>query len=265
MVSVMPYIGGKHRLAKEIAVRLHAPGVDTLIEVFGGSAAVMLNAGFKKRVYNDIDSDIVNVFRMIADDGKCRSLIRRLECMPPSRAVFEECHNLAKCDDVERAARVLYKQLWSFGGKGSCGGFSVSVGDRWGIKEVARYSSLIHRLESFCGFFHETVIECMDYQNLISAYGQKSNLVLFCDPPYLGTERYYNAAGFNTWHHWNMAQMLNSVDAHVVLTYYDAPLLRGLYPESLWQWECVVATKNCQFRSGNKQKVNEFIISKRAM
>jgi DNA adenine methylase len=259
----MPYIGGKHRLSKEIAMRLHAPGVDTLVEVFGGSAAVMLNAGFNKRVYNDSDQNIVNVFRTIADTGKCRELLRKLHCMPPSRAIFEDCHHLEKCDDLERAARVLYRQLFAFGGKGTDGGFSVSVGDRWGIKEVARYQSLLVRLESFAEFFSKTLLECLDYQELIRCYGVKRNVVLFCDPPYVGTERYYRMDSFGQWHHWNLAQMLNNVSAHVVLTYYDVPMLRSLYPAASWTWEVVSATKNCQFSSGNKQKVDEYIISKK--
>jgi len=259
----MPYIGGKHRLAKEISRRLHATGVDTLVEVFGGSAAVMLSAGFNKRVYNDSDRDIVNAFRVLGDTEKCAAMVRMMQFMPPSRAIFDDCAANAVGGEVERAARTFYRQLWCFGGKGRDGGFSVSTGDRWGIKEVSRYAAWLKRADRFHAFFHGTMIECLDYQDCCSMYGSKANVVLFCDPPYVGTERYYRQA-FTNWDHWNLAQILNGCAAHVVLTYYDAPMLRDLYPTSLWKWEAVTATKNCQFRSGHKQKTDEFIISKRS-
>ena len=161
------------------------------------------------------------------------------------------------------AARTVDRQLLCVGGKGRDGGFSVSTGDRWGIKEVSRYAAWLKRADRFHAFFHGTMIECLDYQDCCSMYGSKANVVLFCDPPYVGTERYYRQA-FTKWDHWNLAQILNGCAAHVVLTYYDAPMLRDLYPASLWEWEAVTATKNCQFRSGHKQKTDEFIISKRS-
>jgi DNA adenine methylase len=64
---IVRYIGSKNRMAPLIAKRLHATGRDTMVDVFGGSAAVTLNAGFQKRIYNDIDGDLVNLFRVLAD------------------------------------------------------------------------------------------------------------------------------------------------------------------------------------------------------
>lgn len=263
MISLMPYIGGKHRMAKEIARRLRQPGIDCLVEVFAGSAAVMLNAGFAKRVYNDADDSIVNVFRVIADAQKCAALSNYLRMMPPSRTIFDGCGYPPKGEEIERAAKTLYRQVFCFGGKGRSGGFSVSVGNRLQIKEVGRYHSIIKRLDWFCEFFHSTLIESLDYQECVRIYGRKPNAVLFCDPPYVGTENYYRAGNFSAWDHWNLAQMLNDVKSHVVLTYYDDPKLRELYPESKWVWENIVVTKNSQFRNQNKPKVNEVIISKR--
>jgi len=250
-------------MARAIATRLRSTGIDTLVEVFGGSAAVMLNAGFQKRVYNDADNSIVNVFRVIADSQKCAALARHLTTMPPSRTIFDACDYPPKGEEIERAAKTLYRQVFCFGGKGRSGGFSVSISNRPEIKEISRYRGVIARLDRFTDFFHSTMIECLDYQECVRIYGRKTNAVLFCDPPYVGTENYYRAGSFADWDHWNLAQMLNNVPAHVVLTYYDDPKLRELYPESKWKWERVIVTKNCRFRNTNKPKVDEFIISKR--
>jgi DNA adenine methylase len=250
-------------MAREIATRLRQPGVDCLVEVFGGSAAVMLNAGFQKRVYNDADNSIVNVFRVIADQQKCAALVRYLDMMPPSRTIFNACDYPPQGNEIERAAKTLYRQIFCFGGKGRAGGFSVSIADRADIKEVSRYRGVIARMDQFVDFFHNTMIECLDYQECVRIYGRKENAVLFCDPPYVGTEKYYRVGSFGTWDHWNMAQMLNDVPAHVVLTYYDDPKLRELYPEAKWNWESVECTKNARNPRAAKQVVSEFIISKR--
>ncbi len=81
------YLGSKNRLAPVIAERLHATGRDTLVDVFGGSAAVTLNSGFRKRIYNDIDGDLVNLFRVLADPPLRQKLLKILRWQPLSRAV----------------------------------------------------------------------------------------------------------------------------------------------------------------------------------
>ncbi|MBM4165242.1 MAG: DNA adenine methylase, partial [Lentisphaerae bacterium] len=78
MISLIPYIGGKHRISGVVAGHLRASGCDTLVDVFGGSAAVTLNAGFTKRIYNDADGDLVNLFRVIADPATRAPLLHRL-------------------------------------------------------------------------------------------------------------------------------------------------------------------------------------------
>lgn len=271
MVSLMPYIGGKHRMAAEIAKRLHATGADTLVDVFGGSAAVTLNAGFSKRVYNDASGDLVCLFRVLADPGQRCALLRRLRWCPPSRRIFADDYEVYRRgalsfalvqDPVERARATLYRQLLSFGGKGRSGGFSVSLADRAQTKEVLRYRRVLRRLAVIGEYFRGTVIENLDYAECIRGYRARLNCVLFCDPPYIGTERYYSVP-FCAMDHQNLAGLVATCAAPVVLTYYDSPLLRTLYPETQWVWERVQVTKNCQMRHGNKPKTDEVIITRR--
>ena len=69
-ISFLKYIGAKHRIAPVIAKHLHATGRKVLVDVFGGSGAITMNAGFKKRIYNDIDGDLVNLFKVMAEMEK---------------------------------------------------------------------------------------------------------------------------------------------------------------------------------------------------
>ena len=270
MISLMPYIGGKHRMAKEISLRLHATGADTLVDVFGGSAAVTLNAGFSKRVYNDASADLANLFRIMSNPLQRLDLLERLKWTPVCRRLFLDDYAIYRHngfsfssveDPVERAKKTLYRALLSFGGKLRSGGFSASTGDRCGIKEVLRYQRVLLKLDSIGEFFRGTCIENLDYRDLINLWGQKTNCVLFCDPPYFGTENYYSQP-FGVADHVFLAQLLNTVPAPVVCTYYDVPEIRTLYPSSRWKWEKVVVTKNCQLVRGNKAKTDEYILSK---
>lgn len=271
MISIIPYIGGKHRMAKVIADRLHSTGADTLVDVFGGSAAVILNAGFSKRVYNDANDDLCNLFRVLAEPHLRKMLHDHLRWTPISRRIFltdyqsylSGCFSFRTVEDpIERARKTLYRHLLSWGGKMRSGGFSISTGDRHVIKEVKRYSGVLQRLDLIGDFFLGTVIECLDYQDAIKAYGGRHNVVLFCDPPYDGTEHYYSSR-FARADHVFLSHLLGESKAQVVITYYDTPLIRELYPEERWNWERIQATKNAQFRSGNSVKSDEYIITRK--
>ena len=66
MRNIVPWIGGKTLLAMKI-VSLFPEKVERYVEVFGGGASVLLSkeklAPFE--VYNDADSQIVNLFRCV--------------------------------------------------------------------------------------------------------------------------------------------------------------------------------------------------------
>ncbi|MDD5708897.1 MAG: DNA adenine methylase [Kiritimatiellae bacterium] len=275
MVSLMPYIGGKHRAAREIARRLHATGAELLVEVFGGSAAVMLNAGFTKRVYNDACADLAHLMRVLADPERNRQLKERLRWTPVCRRIFDDDYrgylaggfSFANIKDpIERARATLYRQLCRFGGKTRSGGFSISTSDlddcHPNIKEVQRLRSVLAKLEDFQEFFGGTAIENLDYQQCIALYGDRIKTVLFVDPPYDGTENYYSQR-FCRADHVFLAAQLAQCRAAVVATYYETPLIRELYPERDWTWERICVTRNCQWRGGKKPKCEEVILTKK--
>jgi DNA adenine methylase len=272
MISLMPYIGGKHRLASEIAQTLHSTGVDTVVDVFGGSGAILLNSGFRKRVYNDISSDLVTLFRVLSSPPKRGSLLKMLRWVPPSRRIFSDDYDVylrggfsfkSIANPVERARAVLYRQMFAFGGKSRSGGFACSTGGRPSIKEVGRYRSMLRRLVKIGEFFRETMIECLDYQDIVRRYGDKKNVVLFCDPPYIGTENYYSHR-FGAADHAILAHLLSCCQARAVCTYYDSDLIRKLYPSEKWEYRTCIATANSRAIRSTKKKMAELILKKKA-
>lgn len=272
--GLIPYVGGKHRLAHRLVDFCAVPPADTFIDVFGGSAAVTLAAGdrFGKLIYNDVDGDLVNLFRVISDPVTRVALFKLLRWLPPSRRIFEDDYRQyvaggfsfhAVADPVERARRTFYRHCFAFGGKVRSGGFAVSTGDRDRIKEVPRYRNTLRKLARIGGLFRKVIVENLHYSELIRIHGRRPDAVLFIDPPYHGSEDYYSRT-FSPGDHTFLASQLAAVPGRVVCTYYDTPAIRELYPEPLWTWHSVAATKNSAFTKGNKVTTTEHVIIKEA-
>lgn len=67
MDSFMKWIGGKKLLRNEIVSRFPDDKLDKYVEVFGGAGWVLFHKEkyAPKEVYNDINSNLVNLFRMM--------------------------------------------------------------------------------------------------------------------------------------------------------------------------------------------------------
>lgn len=267
--NFIPYIGGKYKLRGMISARLHATGRTCLVDVFGGSGAVTLHSGFGKRVYNDINGDIVNLFRVMADDGQRRMLLRKLRWTPPSRQIFEDDYAVfrragfsfgpVECP-IERARMTFYRHIFCFGGKTRTGGFAVSTNDRKHIKEVYKYHNTLRHLSHYGKFFSNTVIENLDFSDLIEKYRDKEQVVFFVDPPYPGYAAYYSH-NLSVNQHRQLADSLTEASAAAVCTFYDHPLVRRLYPSGLWSYEVVNGVKN-SIRGGGQMMTDELILTK---
>lgn len=91
---VLRYHGGKFRL-REWVINFFPPH-DVYVEPFGGAASVLL-AKYPSRieVYNDLSSDVVNLFRVLREPCTANRLRELLELTPFSREEFMSCWELA--------------------------------------------------------------------------------------------------------------------------------------------------------------------------
>lgn len=72
-----------------------------------------------------------------------------------------------------------------------------------------------------------TVTAHVDFERLIRIYDGIDTL-FYCDPPYVGTEAYYNVA-FGEADHRRLAGLLRNIKGRFVLSYNDHPFVRELY------------------------------------
>jgi len=263
-------IGSKFRIMNHIKEALTDAGGDLLVDVFGGSGSVVMNAGFYKRVYNDADGDLVNFFRVLRDDDLRPALMRRLRWITMSREEFDEIdreyrkggRSFEHLDPVTRAFFTFYRSNYSYGGKMRDGGFSVSAQDRTFIKEAKTFRSRLKNLADIADHWRDTCLENLSYQEIVETYGKRPNAVLYCDPPYFGTERYYSRT-ITTADHVFLAEQLNNCQASAVVSYYWFETMPDLYPIGKWEHRPLEATKNC-LRTGEKRgKVTEYLLIKK--
>ena len=229
MRSIITYYGGKGYSWRRIIP--HFPPHHTYVEPFGGSAAVLLNKEPSPvEVYNDIDSNLVTIFRVLRDHPD--ELRRALELTPYSREEYVRCLGpLDGLDDVEKARRLIVRYRQTFGGKGQTAtpgrwSYAVAASSRGMADTVSRWLSTIDKvLPSVVERFRRVQIENLPWQEIIRRYDTPETL-FYCDPPYLLSTR-NGGVGYEhemtVEEHRELAEVLNSVKGHVVLSGYASP------------------------------------------
>ncbi|WP_373845439.1 DNA adenine methylase, partial [Clostridium sp.] len=73
------------------------------------------------------------------------------------------------------------------------------------------------------------VIENKDFQDLLKVYDKEEGLI-YLDPPYYGTERYYQVQ-FSKEDHMRLFECLKKVKGKFILSYNDCEFIRELYKD----------------------------------
>jgi len=229
MRSIITYYGGKGYSWRRIIP--HFPPHHTYVEPFGGAANVLLNKPPSPvEVYNDIDSNLVTIFRVLRD--RPDELRRALELTPYSREEYVRCLGpLDGLDDVEKARRLIVRYRQVFGGTGQTAtpgqwSYSVTFSCRGMSGVVSRWLSTIDAvLPAVVERFRRVQIENLPWQEIIRRYDTPETL-FYCDPPYMPSTR--NSHGEYAYEmtveeHQELAEALHSVKGHVVLSGYASP------------------------------------------
>jgi len=230
--SPLVWLGGKHRLAKKIIMLM--PPHKVYVEPFGGAAHVLFTKPPSPvDVYNDLDSGLVNFFRVLRDPNSAGRLFMLANLTPYSR---EEYHlsreTWADCaDPVERAYRWFVVARMSFGGKFGTGNWGSNTGasTQGRAQIVASWGSALARL----GAAHERLmrvqVEHQDFIDLIPRYDSPETL-FYCDPPYAAETRKSGeyAHELTTADHLKLVDLLLGLQGMAILSGYDTPVYRPL-------------------------------------
>ncbi len=247
----MRYHGGKWRLAPWI-IR-HFPAHRVYVEPFGGAASVLLRKSRSQHeVYNDLDEDVVNVFRVLRDPQLADALRRACALTPFSRVEFFACYGEPVADPVERARRTIASSFMAHGTtarKQNRSGFKAkgvrrnSTGSRDWLGWPDQVPAFVERLRG-------VTIECRPALEVIAQQDSPETL-FYVDPPYpistrssvrtrSDAERAYRY-NLSDDEHRELGAALRSLDGRVVVSGYACPLYDDeLFPD----WRRVVRPAN---------------------
>lgn len=230
MKSPVPYFGSKQRIADWIVSLL--PDHDHYVEPFAGGMSVLLaKRPSRMETVSDLDAELMTFWRVLRD--RPSELLRACMLTPHSRA------ELAATWDPTTDELELARRIWSRLAQGRSGTLR-NTGWRHYIDPAGSSTSMPGYLEAYADRLaaaaerlHRVSLEALPALTLIGKYGAQPGVLLYVDPPYLGTTRGW---GRNYRHevkteaeHRELAAALVDCRAAVVLSGYHSPLYDELY------------------------------------
>ncbi|KAF7600770.1 MAG: restriction endonuclease subunit M [Candidatus Dactylopiibacterium carminicum] len=218
---LVPWIGGKRRLAKHILPLF--PEHTCYVEPFCGAAALyFLKPPAKAEVLNDINGELINLYRVVKHHPE--EFARQFKWALTSRQIYEwaKVSPPEPLTDVQRASRFYYLQKCGFGGK--------VEGQTFGTATTSAPRLSFMRLEDDIAAAHlrlvHAYIEHLPWAACISRYDREHTL-FYCDPPYWGTEGYGFEFGLDEYTH--IANLARSIKGRMVISVNDIPEMRQAF------------------------------------
>lgn len=218
---VVPWVGGKRRLAKRILPTF--PAHECYVEPFAGGAALYFRkAPSDVEVLNDINGELVNLYRVIKHHME--EFARQYKWALISRQMFSWLQKTPQetLTDIQRAARFFYLQKMAFGGK--------VVGQNFGTATTTPPRLNLVRIEEELSAAHmrlaRTYIEHQPWEECIRRYDRPHTL-FYLDPPYWGTEGY--GVEFGLEQYARMAELARSIKGHMIISVNDIPEMRQAF------------------------------------
>jgi DNA adenine methylase len=278
------YHGGKFRLAPKLIAIFPEHRVYT--EAFGGGGSVLLcKPRCYAEIYNDLDGEVVNVFRVLQNRKKAAELERLLRVTPFAREEFLLSYKSAQ-SEVERARRTIIRSFMGFGSdsisrmKATRAGFNtrlssvMSTGFRWnsnrsGTTAATDWARYPQQVQIFCERLQGVTIEQRDATDILTKM-DREDCLHYVDPPYpMSVRRIGNGTSpehryrheMTDEDHLKLAKTLRCLRGMVVISSYLSPLYERLYAgwEKLWWSGGHFCSGNTKGQPGNGQKRTEVV------
>lgn len=187
-------------------------------------------------IYNDLDAEIVNVFRVTRDNGPALKELLRLT--PFAREEFNLAYEMSDCP-LERARRTIVRSFQGFGSnavtslkKGNTGFRGNRNSKRAGDTPANNWKNYADVFELLIDRLRGVVIENREAVEVMAA-GDGPDTLHYVDPPYVFDTRADVRHGYKhemtDTQHRALADFLRSCKGMVVLSGYAGPLYDELY------------------------------------
>lgn len=196
---VLKWVGGKRQLIPEI--ERYAPNkkdYSTYYEPFVGGGAILFHFQPKRAVINDINEELVNLYRVIKNDVD--SLIEDLKKYENDEEIYYQVRALdrspefKKLSDIQRASRIHFLNKTCYNGLyrvNSAGEFNVPFG-RYKNPNITNEAVL----RAVSNYFNKSNIEILNVDFEEALKGIKKGAFVYFDPPYDPVSSSSNFTGY---------------------------------------------------------------------
>ncbi|MCF4991592.1 DNA adenine methylase, partial [Pseudomonas gessardii] len=214
----------------------HFPAHTCYVESFGGAAGVLMQKSRSyAEVYNDMDGDIVNLFRVFQAEQSRNALAELLVLTPYSREEFELAWEPTD-HQIERARRTIIRAQMGFGSAGATKGitgFRIDTKRKYGTAQ-SLWTKYPEQIAVIGQRLAGVLIENRPAIEVIKAHDDFSTLH-YVDPPYMHGTRYKNAVSGRYYRyemtdadHRDLINTLLEAEGMVALSGYDGEIYREM-------------------------------------
>ena len=226
-LRLFKYPGSKLSMIEDIEEVFLRSGCRTLVDVFGGSGSVSLNLRSQMTVFNDIDPEIVNLFRTIKSspgpisdylerrvqeerrnrrgrNGAVSDRDQQSETSPAPPSPRKQIKGVS----VERSIHFLETHITGFGGSGG----TYRTRER-SVSPFFRH--LNHNFPEIWKKVSRLTIENLDFRALVSRY-DSPDVFFYFDPPYHSREWY--SFNFREQDYSNLKDLISGIRGKYLLT-----------------------------------------------
>lgn len=260
--AFLKWAGGKYGLVEEINKALPSNG--RLIEPFVGAGSVFLNSDFDDYVLNDVNSDLINLYRLLKDNPD--------DYIQQSRKLFSpEYNDKERYYDIRAqfnktndpfVRSVMFLYMNRHGYNGLCrynlkGGYNVPFG---------RYKKPYFPEKELWNFAEQSQKATFTNHCFRKSFDEaKPGDVIYCDPPYAplsptASFTSYSGQGFKLKDQEDLATLAQAASEKgipVLISNHDLPLTRELYKSaSLTE---IQVKRTISQKAGKRTKVSELL------
>jgi DNA adenine methylase len=245
--SPIVWFGGKGSMVAKLLPFI--PKHKIYVEPYGGGASLLFaHEPSEIEVYNDLNSGLVNLFRVLRNREQFEQFHRLVQLTPYAREEFFDCkNNWSSTDDpVERAYRWFVVARMSFAGAFGQGWSFGRTSSRGMESHVSAWLGIVEMLPEISQRLSTVLVEHKDAFGLIQTYDTEETF-FYLDPPYVLSTR--KAGGYkhelSDADHQRLVESLLNIKGKALLSGYANPIYAQLekagWQRKDWKTVCIAA------------------------
>lgn len=263
----LKWVGGKRQLLGSI--NKHIPNkISTYYEPFIGGGAIFFHNQPKKAVINDLNSELINVYKIIKDYPN--ELIEDLKNHKNEADYFYETRALdrspeySSLSNIKKASRIIFLNKTCYNGLyrvNNAGEFNSPFG-RYKNPNIVNEITI----KAVSNYLNKNKIEILNLDYEESLKNIRKGAFVYFDPPYHPVSKSsnftgYNQGGFDRYDQIRLRDVCNKLNEKGIkflLSNSDTPLIKDLYKD--YNIILVKATRSINSNAKKRGEINEVLI-----